>query len=240
MHFRAVLWPFTMRQWARGDALGMVQCSWLNMFDWKKKGENGDPASHSVTQAWVNQQKVCSVLSPCVVGSSSRPRVNMKGATLGGAGCPLEKEEESLPFQSKTDRGHDTQGKKGDGNKSLHVRASRVHKYDLPWRNQSLKNTSKRGVIPIDMRCECLKCYWMRYYGKAPTKVPGTVSSYYFSNVIINNIDTRFFHEQSCWPPLTVFLHLLTVIENQATRTLFWGTSLSLLRLKNKHDIICH
>ena len=82
------------------------------MFDWKKKGENGDQASLSVTQAlswaWVNQQKVCSVLSPYVVGSNSRPGVNMKGETLGGAGCPLEKEEESQPFQSKTNRGHDT------------------------------------------------------------------------------------------------------------------------------------
>lgn len=56
----------------------------------------------------------------------------MKGETLGGAGCPLEKEEESQPFQSKTNRGHDTQGKKCNGNKSFNVRTSRVRKYDLP------------------------------------------------------------------------------------------------------------
>lgn len=64
----------------------------------------------------------------------------MKGATLGGAGCPLEKEEGSLPFQSKTDRGHDTQGKKVMG-----IKVSMSEQAGL------ISMTSLEGINPLRM-----------------------------------------------------------------------------------------
>lgn len=55
----------------------------------------------------------------------------MKGETLGGAGCQLEKEEESQGFRAKLTEDMTHRKKKVMGIKA-DVRTSRVHKYDFP------------------------------------------------------------------------------------------------------------
>ena len=132
MHFRAVLLTF------HNEAVDQRGWTWygpvlLTKYVWLKEGRKWRSSLTLSDSGWVNQRKVCSVLSPYVVGSSPRPGVNTKGETLGGAGCQLEKEEESQGFRAKLTEDMTHRKKKVMGIKA-DVRTSRVHKYDFPWR----------------------------------------------------------------------------------------------------------